>query len=327
MRGVRTLAALALGIALGLPLVPVHAQQPYPSKPIRIVVGFPAGTAPDVISRLIAPKLQESWNVGVLVEIKAGATGAIAGQDVARAAPDGYTLLVAGQTQISLAPSTRRNLPFNPLTDFAPVSEIAAAEGAFTVGSVIPAKTMAEYMNWVKTQKTLFLADLGEGTTGHFLSAMLGMASGTKWEAVHYKSSGDSWAAILSGEVHGTFASVPLAAPLASAGKVRILATTGPVRSHLSPSVPTFKESGWPDLESMLWYGMLAPAKTPPEILDKLHAEIVKLAKLPEVRAKLEGAGFHVTAGAKRAEFARMIRDDAAKWAKVVSTIGFKPAN
>jgi tripartite-type tricarboxylate transporter receptor subunit TctC len=315
LRGVAALlAALIAGAAF--------AQ--YPNKPIRLVVGFPAGTGPDVAARIVAQKLQESWSgANIIVDNKPGAAGFIAAQDVAHAAPDGYSLLLGEVGQLSIAPSTYNKIPYDPQKDFAAVSHIVSADFVFVTPPTIPPKTIKEYVDWAKAQKQLFMATFGAGTPGHFGAVVFGDALGLKPEAVHYKSTGDAMTGALNGDVQGLFATVALTASYVKSNRLRALAMTGPVRSPLLPDVPTFKELGYPDLEFSAWFGILAPAKTPPEILDKLNAEIVKALKSPDGRAKLEQAGFRVT-GSGRTEFANVIRDETVRWGKVVKASGFK---
>jgi tripartite-type tricarboxylate transporter receptor subunit TctC len=312
-------AALSL---LGVPFAPAFAQ--YPAKPVRIVVGFPSGTGPDFVARVVAQKLQDAWGKGAVVDNKPGAAGLIAAQEVARAAPDGYTLLLGEVGQLSIAPSTYRQLPYDPQKDFAPITHIVSADFAFVTNPQhVPAKTLQEYLAWAKAQRQLFMATFGAGTPGHFGTVVFSEATGVKLEPIHYKTTADAMSGILGGDVQGLFASIALAAPQVKAGKLRALATTGTSRSPVLPDVATFKELGFPTVEFTAWFGVLAPAKTPAEILDKLNAEIVKAVKSSDASAKLEEAGFRVT-GTSREELSRTIRDDTARWAKVVAATGFK---
>ena len=299
------------------------AQAQYPSKPVRLVVGFPTGTGPDVAARILAQKMQEAWGTGVVVDNRPGAAGFIAAQEVARATPDGYTLLLGEVAQLSIAPSTYNKLPYDPQKDFAPVAHVVSADFVLVTPPSIPPKTLKEYAEWAKGQQPLFMATFGAGTPGHFGAVVFGDALRLKPEAVHYKSTGDAMTGTLNGDVQGLFATVALTAPYLKSNRMRGLAMTGPSRSSLLPDVPTFKELGYPDLEFSAWFGILAPAKTPPDILDRLNAEIVKAIRSPDGRAKLEEAGFRVT-GTSRNEFSGIIRDETARWAKVVRASGFK---
>jgi tripartite-type tricarboxylate transporter receptor subunit TctC len=319
----RALVAAALAFA-GLPLA-AQAQGAYPNKPVRIIVGFPAGTGPDIVARLLAQKLSEGWgNLGVIVDNKPGAGGLIAASEAARAAPDGYTLMLGETGQLSIAPSSYNKLPYDPVRDFAPVSHVVSADFALLVNpQKVPAKNVKEFVDWSKQQKGLFMATFGAGTPGHFGAYMFGDAVKLKPEPVHYKSTPDALGGLFSGDVHAVFASMGLAAPNVKAGKLYALGTTGSVRAGGLPDVPTMKEQGFSTLEFSSWFGIVAPAKTPPEILAKLAADVQKAVGSPDGKQKLEDAGFRVT-GTGREEFAKIIAADTVSWGKAVQASGFK---
>lgn len=300
------------------------AQSAYPNKPVRLIVGFPAGTGPDIVARLLGQKLSEAWGTGVIVDNKPGAGGLIAATEAARAAPDGYTLMLGETGQLAIAPSSYSKLPYDAQKDFVPVSQVVSADFALLVNPLkVPSKNVKDFADWSKQQKGLFMATFGAGTPGHFGAYMFGDAIKIKPEPVHYKSTGDALAGIFGGDVQGVFASIGLAAPNVKAGKLLALATTGPVRSTALPDVPTFKEQGYPELEFSSWFGIVAPAKTPPEIIAKLNADIVKAVRSADGKTKLEDAGFRVT-GTSREDFVRIISADTAKWGKAVAATGFK---
>lgn len=315
---------LAACAAACLPFA-AHAQAPYPSRPVRIIVGFPAGTGPDIVARLLAQKLSESWgNQGVIVDNKPGAGGLIAASEAARAAPDGYTLMLGETGQLSIAPSSYNKLPYDPAKDFVPVSHVVGADFALLVNpQKVPARTLPEFVTWAKAQKQLFIATFGAGTPGHFGAYMFGDAVKIQPEPVHYKSTGDALGGMFSGDVHAVFASMGLSAPNVKAGKLAALASTGPERAGSLPDVPTMKELGYPTLEFSSWFGIVAPAGTPPDILAKLSADVQKAVKSPDGRRKMEEAGFRVT-GTTREEFARIIAADTVTWGKAVAASGFK---
>lgn len=317
------LAAAALLACTAAPIA--QAQAAYPSRPVRIIVGFPAGTGPDIVARLLAQKLSEGWgNLGVIVDNKPGAGGLIAASEAARATPDGYTLMLGETGQLSIAPSSYTKLPYNPAKDFAPVSQVVSADFALLVNpQKVPAKNVKEFVSWTQQQKGLFMATFGAGTPGHFGAFMFGEAVKLKPEAVHYKSTADALGGLFSGDVQGVFASVGLAAPNVKAGKLVALGTTGATRAAALPDVPTIKEQGYPTLEFSSWFGIVAPAKTPNDILAKLSADIQKAMKAPDAKAKMEEAGFRVT-GTDREEFARIIAADTITWGKAVAATGFK---
>jgi tripartite-type tricarboxylate transporter receptor subunit TctC len=297
----------------------------YPTRPVRIIVGFPAGTGPDIVARLLAQKLSEGWgNMGVIVDNKPGAGGLIAASEAARAAPDGYTLMLGETGQLSIAPSSYSKLPYDPQKDFIPVSQVVSSDFVLLVNpQKVPAKNVKEFVSWTQQQKGLFLATFGAGTPGHFGAYMFGDAVKLKPEPVHYKSTSDALGGLFSGDVQGVFASVGLAAPNVKAGKLVALGSTGATRTNALPDVPTIKEQGYANLEFSSWFGIVAPARTPADIVAKLNADIVRAVQSPEGRAKMEDAGFRVT-GTSREAFASIISADTATWGKAVAATGFK---
>lgn len=317
-------AALIAGL---MPWAGAQAQSAatYPNKPVRIIVGFPAGTGPDIVARLLAQKLSEGWgNLGVIVDNKPGAGGLIAASEAARATPDGYTLMLGETGQLSIAPSSYNKLPYDPAKDFTAVSQVVTSDFVLLVNpQKVPARNVKEFVDWTKQQKGLFLATFGAGTPGHFGAFMFGDAVKLKPEPVHYKNTSDALGGLFSGDVQGVFASVGLAAPNVKAGKLAALGTTGATRTNTLPDVPTIKEQGYANLEFSSWFGIVAPARTPPEIIAKLNADIVKAVQSPEGRAKMEEAGFRVT-GTSQQDFARTIAADTVTWGKAVAATGFK---
>ena len=324
----RVRRALIAAAAAGL-LVPWGIAQAqgaaYPQKPVRIIVGFPAGTGPDIVARLLAQKLSEGWgNLGVIVDNKPGAGGLIAAGEAARAAPDGYTLMLGETGQLSIAPSSYNKLPYDPAKDFVAVSQVVTSDFVLLVNpQKVPARNVKDFVEWSQQQKGLFLATFGAGTPGHFGAFMFGDAVKLKPEAVHYKNTSDALGGLFSGDVQGVFASVGLAAPNVKAGKLVALGSTGATRTPALPGVPTIKEQGYANLEFSSWFGIVAPAKTPPEIVARLNADILKAVQSTEGKAKMEEAGFRVT-GTSQQEFARIIAADTVTWGKAVAATGFK---
>jgi len=318
-------ALLAVGLTASALSLGAQAQTAYPNHPVRMIVGFPAGTGPDIVARLLAQKLSEGWNnMGVVVDNKPGAGGLIAASEAARATPDGYTLMLGETGQLSIAPSSYNKLPYDPAKDFAPVSQVVSADFVLLVNpQKVPAKNVKEFVTWTQQQKGLFMATFGAGTPGHFGAFMFGDAVKLKPEAVHYKSTGDALGGLFSGDVQGVFASVGLAAPNVKAGKLVALGSTGATRTGALPDVPTIKEQGYNNLEFSSWFGIVAPSKVPADILAKLSADIQKAVKSPDLKAKLEESGFRVT-GTSREEFARTIAADTVTWGKAVAATGFK---
>ena len=320
----RSLSLLAVASCL-LCATGAIAQTNYPTRPVRLIVGFPAGTGPDIVARILAQRLSEGWsNMGVIVDNKPGAGGLIAAGEAARATPDGYTLMLGETGQLSIAPSSYNKLPYDPVKDFAPVSQVVSSDFVLLVNPLkVPAKTVKEFVGWTQQQNGLFMATFGAGTPGHFGAFMFGDAIKQKPEAVHYKSTADALGGLFSGDTQGVFASVGLAAANVKAGKLVALGTTGATRTATLPDVPTIKEQGYSNLEFSSWFGVVAPSKVPADILAKLSADIQKAVKAPEGKTKLEEAGFRVT-GTSRDEFARIIAADTVTWGKAVAATGFK---
>jgi tripartite-type tricarboxylate transporter receptor subunit TctC len=331
-RGYARRALLAAAVAAGFaaPWAGAQAQaaagaSTYPTKPVRMIVGFPAGTGPDIVARLLAQKLSEGWgNMGVIVDNKPGAGGLIAAGEAARAAPDGYTIMLGETGQLSIAPSSYNKLPYDPVKDFVPVSQVVKSDFVLLVNpQKVPSRNVKDFVGWTKQQKGLFLATFGAGTPGHFGAFMFGDAIQLKPEPVHYRSTADALGGLFSGDVQGVFASVGLAAPNVNAGKLAALGTTGANRTPALPDVPTIKEQGYTNLEFSSWFGIVAPAKTPPEIVARLNADIVKAVQSADGKARMEEAGFVVT-GTSQQEFSRIIAADTETWGKAVAATGFK---
>ncbi len=313
----------AVVAALLMPSSTALAQQ-YPARAVRLIVGFPAGTAPDVVARVVAQKLQEAWGVGVTVDNKPGAAGVIAAGEAARAAPDGYTLYLATTSELAITPYTHARPPYNPEKDFAPVSAVASTDFALVINpEKTPFAAFHDYANWARSAGSVFMGTFGPGSIGHFGAVAVSDLMRVKPDFVHYRSTGDAMTGIISGAVHGIVATPAVSGPHLESGKLRALATTGTTRSRTLPDVPTFKELGFDDFDIITWFGVFAPPRTPVAILDKLNADIVRAVQTPDSRARLEAAGFAAT-GTGREEFAAMIGRDGARWSRIVAATGFK---
>jgi tripartite-type tricarboxylate transporter receptor subunit TctC len=312
----------AIASLLLLPLS--RAKAALPDRPVRIVLGFPPGSGPDVIARLLADGLREHWPAGVVVDNKPGAAGAIAAQEVAKTAPrDGTTLLLGEVGQLAMAPSTYVRLSYDPARDFAAIAEVAAADFAFVVPPTIPVTDLAGYRVWAKAQPSVFLGTFGAGTPGHFGATILAAVAELKAEPAHFRSTGDAMTAVLNGDVQGMFGSIALVAPHVRAGKLKALATSGPARSDLLPEIPTVIELGLPSLAFSAWFGLVAPAATPEPIQTELEEAALRALSATPLRTRMQEAGFRV-AGNGRAAFASLIQNETRRWAEVVRTTGFK---
>ena len=301
------------------------AQPAYPSKPVRIIVPTGAGTGPDMVARILAQKLTEAWGGhAVLVDNKPGAGGLIAAQEAQKALPDGHHLLLAETGIMSISPSSYSKLPYDPVKDFIPVSHVVYADFALLVNpQKVQATNVKDFIDFSRKQTSLFMATFGPGTPGHFGAYFLGESQKIKVEPVHFRTTPDALGAMFSGDTQAVFASIGLAAPQVKGGKLVALATSGGARSAALPQVPTFKELGFQGMEFASWFGIVAPAGTPQDIVNKLNADLVKIVSAPDNRQKLEEAGFRVT-GTSRQEFVRIIADDTVTWGKAVRATGFK---
>jgi tripartite-type tricarboxylate transporter receptor subunit TctC len=296
--------------------------QPYPSKPIRLVVAFPPGGPVDIVARLVGPKLGEALGQPVVVENKAGASGNIATGDVAKSAPDGYTLLTHSSAY-AVNPSLYSNAGYDPLRDLAPVAIVASQANIILVNASFPAATLEELRKQMTSRKLAY-GSPGSGTTPHLTAQNLFQV---RWKAdathIPFKGAGPMVAALLGGEP--AIGSMAGSGPMANirAGKFRALAVSSARRLPQLPDVPTLGELGQPGMEDYTWVGIFAPSATPADVLQKLNAAIVRIAQDPETRKRLETVAFDVTAAPLR-ETADYVRSEVAKWAQVVRETGAK---
>jgi tripartite-type tricarboxylate transporter receptor subunit TctC len=299
------------------------AQSNYPEKSIRIIVGFPPGSAPDIAARLLGQKLAESLGKPVLIENVAGAAGNIAADRVAKAAPDGYTLVLAANAQITVNPSLYK-LPYDPVKDFAPISQVYVASNVLVVSPSVPAKTLQELVALARAQPgELTFASGGSGSAPHIAAELFKSMAGVDIRAVPYKGTVLAMPDLLAGRV--TMAFNPIVAVLSAVrdGKLRGLAVTSVKRSSVLPEVPTIAESGFPGYEATLWGGLLAPAGTAPAVVDKLHLETTNALAQADLRGKLAELGME-TVGNSPDEFTAVIKSEIPKWAKLIKDSGIK---
>jgi tripartite-type tricarboxylate transporter receptor subunit TctC len=315
---------LALSAAAALCLLPALSQaQAWPDKPLKLVVGFPPGTGPDLVARTIGQKLGELAGQPLVVDNRAGAGGQIAAQQVAKSPADGTTLLLAEVGSISIAPAAYKKLPYDPGKEFAGISEVVRSDFVLVVPMSSPHKSVAEFVGQAKAAKDkLNFVTFGAGTPGHFGAEVFAELAGFKVEPLHYRSTGDAVTAIIAGDAQGAFVSTALAMAQVKGGKLRALAITAPQRSPLLPDVPTFTEAGYPKADFSAWFAVLVPAATPPAMLEAMNQKVAAAVKSPEVRQKLQEAGFSVL-GTSRADTERMLKAEQARWAQIVKAAGF----
>lgn len=316
----KTTRRAVLGATLAMPFA--GAALAFPDRPVRLLVGFPAGTGPDLVARLMADALREAWPGGMVVENRPGAAGHIAAQEGVRAAADGHTLLFSEIGQLAMAPNTFARLSYDP-RQLAPVARVATADFAFVVPTALPVTDLDGYVAWAKQRPQVFMGTFGAGTLGHFGAVMLAQQAGFTQESVHFRATGEGMTAILGGEVQGMFGSIALVAPQVRGGRLRALATTGATRSPLLPEVATMAELGRPGLGFESWFGVTAPVATPAPVLATLEAAILRAIASPANRTRMEEAGFRLGLQ-DRAAFAEQIRADTQRWAEVVRQTGFR---
>jgi tripartite-type tricarboxylate transporter receptor subunit TctC len=320
-------ASLFAGLLALLAAQMASAQSTYPNRPVKILVGFTAGTAPDLAARILADRFAEVWGTPVVVENVQGAGSNIATERVAKAAPDGYTLLMGGNSALVINPSLYETLPFDPIKDFAPISQVFIAANVLAVPPDVPARTVAELVALAKAQPgKLSYAHAGVGTSQHLGAELFKYMAHIEIASVPYRGTTALMPDLLAGRITMSFANIVNVLPLAREGKLRALAITSIKRSPLAPDLATMAESGFPGFEAVPWFGLVAPAGTPKEVLEKLHAETVKTLALPEVRRKFDELGLDPV-GNTPAEFAAIIRKEAPEWAKVIKDAGIKLGN
>ncbi len=300
------------------------AQTNYPEKPVRLVVGFPPGSQPDTVARLVGDKLAETWGKAVLIDDVTGAAGNIAADRVAKAAPDGYTLGQLSQTQLVINPSLYK-LPYDPAHDFAPVSQLTLSPNILVVHNAVPAASVKELVALAKAQPgSLTFASSGSGSATHMAAELFKSAAGIDLRHIPYKGVVAAMPDLLTGRVAMMFSTIAVALPSVREGKLRALAVTSLRRSAVILDLPTVAESGYPGFEVTNWYAIVAPARTPAAIVSGLHLQIVKALSLPDLRGKLTDLGMEVI-GNSPDEFAIAITSEIPKWAKLIKESGTKP--
>jgi tripartite-type tricarboxylate transporter receptor subunit TctC len=289
---------------------------------VRYVVAFAAGDSPDIVARLVADRMSRLWDQQMVVENRVGAGGTIAGAAVANAAPDGYTLFHCNIASSAIAAAVYPKLPYDPIRDFAMVSRIATTANALIVHPSLPAKSVAEFIAYAKANPgKLSYGSPGVGTSPHLSMELFKTTSGINVVHIAYKGAMPALADLMGGQIPVMLANLPALLPHIASGKIRALAVTSATRSARLPAVPTMLESGVADYVVTSWYGMCAPAATPPPILDKLHADLTKTLQAPDVQQRLADLVIEV-APTSRDEFTAFIRSEMARWAQVVRDSG-----
>ena len=293
----------------------VLAQPNYPSKPIRLVVPYPAGGGTDTVGRMIGQRLAEAWGQAVVVDNKPGASGMLGNDIVAKAAPDGYTVLLA-ITALIQSPSLYKRTPYDVNKDFTPVSLIAKSSDLFVVPNRVPANTLREFIALAKAGK-LSYGSYGNGTSSHLHGELFSQQAGIDLTHIPYKGAAPLVNDLLGGQVDSAFVDVTSAYPYLTSGKFKILGITGTQRFKAIPNVPTFAEQGLHGFEPSGWFAIFLPANTPKEVTTRLATEVARIVKLPEISQKLAGMGLQPVGSAPQ-ELASVVSGDMPKWAKIV---------
>lgn len=312
-------AFLAVATAALLPVaIPATAQEPYPSKPVRIVVPFAAGGGVDILTRVLAQHLTGALGQQVVVEPIPGAGGNVGADRVAKSPPDGYTLLMATTGTHTINPGLYARMPFDAVKDFKPITVIASVPNLLVVNPSLPARTLSELIGLAKSKPgELNFASFGNGTSNHLSGEMLKMVAGIDVVHIPYKKAPEAVLDVVAGRVHFAFVNAPLALPQVRAGKLRALGVTGARRSPAAPEFSTMVEAGLKDFVVESWYGLMAPAGTSDVIIQRLHKETVAALAKPELREAFAKQGADVET-ATPAEFAARVKAESATWADVI---------
>jgi tripartite-type tricarboxylate transporter receptor subunit TctC len=323
---------LVTTFALCSVIAPAHAQtasttsaQAYPTRPVRMIVGFPPGGGTDIVARIIAPRLSENLRQSVVIDNRPGATGTLAGGLVAKSTADGYTIMMGHVSVNAIAPSLFAKLPYDPLKDFAPVILTASVPHLVAVHPSLAVTSVKELIAHAKAQPgKLSFPSAGNGSTPHLAGEMFKAMSGVNMLHVPYKGTGQSIQPLLGGQHQVAFDTMPASTPYVRSGRMRLIAVSSAKRLPQFPETPTVAEAGVPGYQITTWYGVFAPAATPAPIVKRLHAEIAKAMEAPDVRPKLIELGADETVTRTPAEFGAIVRADVVRYAKLVKEAGLQ---
>ncbi len=296
----------------------------YPAKPVRWVVPFPPGGSADIMGRMIGQELAKALGQQVVIENRAGASAIVGAEYVAKSPPDGYTLLQANVSQMTIHPSLYPRLPYDPLKDFAPVTVLGIVTSVVVTTPSLPVNSVKELLALAKKRPgQLNFTSSGAGSSTHLTGELLKQRAGVAMTHINYKGSGPALTDVMAGFVEIMFENLPSALPFINAGKLKVLAVTGKDRSAVLKAVPTLAESGFPGFDMVSWQALVAPAATPRLVIDKLNAEVAKVLKTPEMKEKMTGLGTGIVANSPE-QFAQYLREETAKWSKIVKDAGIK---
>jgi tripartite-type tricarboxylate transporter receptor subunit TctC len=323
-RSATLLALLALPLAILVGPAPAHAQA-FPNKPVRLVVPFPPGGPLDTVGRALAQKLTEAWGQSVIVDNRPGAGGNIGADLVAKAAPDGYTVVMGALSTHAVNPSLYAKMPYDAIKDFAPITLVAITPNVLVVNPSLPVNSVRELVAYAKANPgKLAFGSGSNGSAGHLAGELFKADTGTDLLHVPFKGAAPAMQALLSGDIQLMFDNLASASAQVKAGKLKALAVTTARRSPLAPDLPTMAESGLPGFDISTWFGLLAPAGTPPDVVARWNAEVGRILRTPDMRERLTAMGAEAAPDTP-AEFAQFIASEAAKYARIVKVSGAKP--
>ena len=309
--------ALAL-LTFAAPALAAQTAGDYPNRSIRLVVPFVAGGSTDIVARLVAQKLTEAWDKQVVVDNRSGANGAIGMEIVARATPDGHTLVLGYIANLGTGPALNPKLPYDAIKDFAPISHIVSAPSIAVIHPGIAAKNLQELLALARVKPgAIAFGTSAIGSIGHLTGELLNRLAKVQMTHVPYKGGGQAVIDVVAGQIPMVIIGMTAASPHVRSGRLRAIATTGATRSFAFPEVPTIAEQGFPGFSADAWYGLLTTAGTPRPIVDKLIAEVVRIMKTPEAKERMANVGFEIV-GSSPAEFAKLIREEIPRWTKIV---------
>ena len=313
---------LCIGLILGVAVSHAQSETGYPSKPIRMIVPSAPGSGPDIMARAIGQKLTEALGQAIVIDDKPGAGGIIGSEAAAKAPPDGYTLIMSNAGAHTVNPSLYAKLPYDPVKDFAPVTLVALAPNILIVHPTLPVRNVKELIALAKAKPgELTFGSGGNGSTAHLSGEMFKTMAGINIVHIPFKGSPAAVIGVIAGQIALAIPNIPPALPHVRSGKLKALAVTTAKRAAGVPDLPTVAESGLPGYEATAWFGVLAPAATPPQIIARLNAAIVKIAHAREMQDRLTAEGADAV-GNTPEQFAQIIKNDIAKWAKVVKASG-----
>jgi tripartite-type tricarboxylate transporter receptor subunit TctC len=315
----RTLSRTSLALALIVTCAAAAAQQqPYPSRPLKLIMSFPAGGPTDIVGRLLGQKLTEAWGQNVVIDNRPGGGGMIGGALAAKSPPDGYTLYLAGISTLAISPFVQKNMPFDPIRDFQPVSRTTLQPLLLMTHPSLPVKTLRDFIALARAKPgQINYASSGPGGSGHLAGELFKSMTHTNLVHVPYRGAPPALIDLMSGQVQTMFGTILASVPHVRSGKLHAIAITGPRRSAAIAEVPTFAESGLPGYDASSWNGIVVPAGTPRAIVDKLNLELVRIMQMPAVLDRLAPDGT-LAISSTPDEFAAFIKSEQAKWSKVV---------